>query len=216
MLTKLFGLGAAAVLLAACAGDPVMQHQQQVAQDPSAMLRIADAAQNSGDTDAAAAFYQRAAELQPDSAVANIGIARSLMEQGQVSEAIDTLRAAKRRNPSNAQLTATLGRLLVATNHPAEGLAAFDEGLQQDPQSVSLLIGRGVALDAIGQHQEAQDSYRKAIQYDPDNSAARQDLVLSQALGGKRREACRSPSIARISADCDAGSPPALPVPPGK
>jgi tetratricopeptide (TPR) repeat protein len=189
MLTRLYSLGAAATLLTACAGDPLARHEQEVAQDPRAMLRIADTAQSFGNTEAAAAFYRRAADLQPGSTAAYIGIARSLAEQGKLDQAIETLQSAKSRNPTDPQLSATLGRLLVAANRPDDGLAAFDEGLQHDPQSPPLLVGRGVALDAMGQHEEAQDSYRKAIVYDPRNAAAQKDLALSLALGEHQVEA---------------------------
>ncbi len=191
MIHKLSSVGCASLMaigLSACASDPVAQRQQRVAQDPSAMMRIADAADSLGDQEGAIAFYQRAADLQPGSVDANIGIARSLAMQGNVDQAIDTLRSAKSRNPSDTRLNATLGRLLVVADRAAEGLAAFDEGLQQDPNSVPLLIGRGVALDAVNRHNEAQDCYRKALQFDPDNAAARKNLALSLAIDGKRNK----------------------------
>jgi Flp pilus assembly protein TadD len=181
--------GVAAVALSGCAGDSVARHQQQVAQDPSAMMRIAEAAESLGDREGATAFYRRAADLQPDSVDANIGTAHSLAEQGDVTQAIETLRSAKNRNPSDSRLNATLGRLLVVAERPAEGLAAFDEGLLQDPHSVPLLIGRGVALDAMNRHDEARSSYRKAMQFDPDNAAARKDMTLSLAMDERRGKA---------------------------
>jgi Flp pilus assembly protein TadD len=191
VLTGTLAIVAVATLLSACAVDSVARRQEAVAQDPSAMMRIANAAEASGDTDGAAAFYRRSADLQPSSD-AEIGIAHALAQQGDIDQAIETLRSAKRRDPSNIQLCLTLGRLLVAANRPAEGLVAFEDGLQQDPDSVSLLIGRGVALDAIGRHMEAQECYRKAVQLEPDNAAARKDLALSLTLekqGGAKARA---------------------------
>jgi Flp pilus assembly protein TadD len=189
MMRKLSSVGCASVMaigLSACAGDPVSQRQQEVAQDPSAMMRIADAADSLGDQEGALAFYRRAADLQPGSVAANIGVARSLAMQGKVDQAIETLRSAKGSNPSDTRLNATLGRLLVVADRPAEGLAAFEEGLAQDPNSLPLLIGQGVALDAMNRHNEAQDSYRKALQLDPTNAAARKNLALSLAIDSKR------------------------------
>jgi Flp pilus assembly protein TadD len=189
MTRKLFSIGFASVFaigLSGCADDPVARHEQQVAQDPSAMMRIAHAADSLGDQEGAIAFYRRAAELQPGSVDANIGIARSLAMQGNIDQAVETLQSAKASNPSDSRLIATLGRLLVVANRPADGLAAFEEGLQQDPNSVPLLIGRGVALDALNRHSEAQDCYRKAMQLDPDNAAARKNLALSLALDSKK------------------------------
>jgi Flp pilus assembly protein TadD len=197
MMRKLASVGCASLVaigVSACASDPVAQRQQRVAQDPSAMMRIAEAAGSLGDPEGALAFYRRAADLQPDSVDANIGIARSLAMQGKVDQAIETLQSAKGSNPSDSRLTATLGRLLVVADFPADGLATFEEGLARDPNSVPLLIGQGVALDAMSRHDEAQDSYRKALQLDPGNAAARKNLALSKAIDGKgtREERPRS------------------------
>jgi len=203
LMTRRFSTGIAmALILSGCAssGDLETARQAQIAHDPAAMLRIADAAEQSGDPAGAMAFYRHAAELQPDSGPAQIGIARALTEQGSVDEAIDELRAAHARAPSDVQISATLGRLLVAAHRPADALAVFRDGLRQEPQSMPLLIGQGVALDATGQHDEAQKSYRQVLQLDPDSAPARKDLSLSLALSGKpgggtMRHAARSGSI---------------------
>lgn len=193
-LPRVAAIAAAAIMLSACVSDSIAPREGQAAQDPSAMMRIANAAASFGDAEAAAMFYRRAADLQPDSAEARIGIARALVEQGKIEQAIETLRSAKALEPSNTRIYVVLGRLLVAANRPVEGLAAFDEGLQVDSESIALLIGRGVALDAIGQHRQAQSAYREAMQHDPDNAAARKDLALSLAADGQRDkpEATRS------------------------
>jgi len=178
---------AVALGLSACANgaDPEAFHQAEVASDPLAMVRIADAAEQSGDSAGALAFYRRAAELDPTSATAQIGIARSLTEQGSVDEAIDTLNQTHAREPSNAQVDLTLGRLLVASRRPVEAVPVFQEGLRQDPRSVPLLIGQGVALDAVARHDEAQKSYEEALRIDPGNVPARKDLALSKSLSSR-------------------------------
>jgi Flp pilus assembly protein TadD len=185
IMTHLLRSGTAGMVLIAfsgCAIDPEIRGQERVAQDPSAMMRIADAADSFGDVEGAKAFYRRAADLQPNDVAASIGVARSLARQGDLDQAIETLRSAKSRGASNTQLNTILGRLLVAANHPTEAVAAFEDGLREDPNAVSLLIGRGVALDATGRHKEAQDSYRQVLQSDPDNAAAQKDLALSLAV----------------------------------
>jgi tetratricopeptide (TPR) repeat protein len=158
---------------------------ERAIQDPAAMIRIADAAEQSGDSAGAAAFYRRAAELQPDSVAAQIGVARSLAEQDRVDEAIDSLRSAHARAPSDTQVTVTLGRLLIAAGRPSEALDTFGDGLRQDPRSVPLLIAQGVALDTIGRHAEAQASYKEALTISPDSAAAKKDLALSLAQARK-------------------------------
>lgn len=199
---------ALALLVSACAGsgDLEAERQAKVAEDPAAMMRIADAAERSGDTGGAVAFYRRAAELQPDLVDAQVGTARSLVEQGNVDEAVDILRAAHARDPSDTQLPATLGRLLMAANRPIEALSSFRDGLRQDPRSIPLLIGRGVALDATGQHEGAQSSYKEVLGLAPENPAARKNLALSLSLSQHGKKAAR-PSSADTSSNRPENAP---------
>ena len=172
------------ILLSACAHDDSVEtaRQSQVANDPDAMLRIAVAAQQSGDNAGAVSFYRRASLLRPGSVEAQLGTARSLVELGSTDEAIKVLRAAHVRNPSEARLVLPLGRLLVAADRPAEALKVFLDGLQTDPTSVPMSIGKGVALDGLGRHTEAQSAYQQVLKVEPDNAPARTDLELSKRL----------------------------------
>ncbi len=172
-----------ALALAGCArsANPDAVRQARVVNDPAAMLRIADATRDGGDSAGALAFYRRAADLDPASIRAQIGVARALAEQGRIDDAVAALRAAHARLPADPDITGALGRLLFAAKRPAEALVVFGEGTRAAPQSPSLLIGRGVALDALSRHEEAQASYREALRIDPANVPARKDLQLSQA-----------------------------------
>ena len=172
-----------ALVLAGCArnANPDALRQERVVNDPAAMLRIADATRDGGDSAGALAFYRRAADLDPASVRAQIGVARALAEQGRIEDAVAALRAAHARLPADAEITGALGRLLFAARRPAEALDTFTEGLRTAPRSTPLLIGRGVALDALSRHAEAQASYLEVLRIDPANVPARKDLQLSQA-----------------------------------
>ena len=181
-----------AFALAACTTDlgiKETRRQQRVADNPAAMMRIAGAAEKAGDPASAEVFYQRAADLRPQDAVAAISLARSLAEQGYNDAAMAVLQKAHEMLPGNILVAATLGRLLVAMRQPEQALAAFEDGLRADPRSVSLLIGRGVALDALGQHFPAQECYQAALAIAPHNVAAQNDLALSLVLSGHADQA---------------------------
>lgn len=185
-------LSAALLALAACTGGEGLvdaAQQLRVARDPAAMMRIADAAERSGDLASATAFYRRAAELQPGATAPPLGAARSLAAQGRTDEAIDLLRSAHAGLPGDPLVAGTLGRLLVVAHQPQDALAAFQDGLRAAPGTASLLIGQGVAFDALAQHPAAQDSYRAALAAAPDSIPARNDLALSLALSGHADQA---------------------------
>lgn len=194
-----------ALVLAGCAGtmNPDAVRQARVVNDPAAMLRIADATRDGGDNAGAMAFYRRAADLNPASSRAQLGLARALAEQGRTDDAIAALRAAHARLPTDADITGALGRLLVADHRPAEALVVFGEGIRSTPRSTPLLIGQGVALDTLSRHKEAQASYAEALQIDPASIPAHKDLQLSQAAStpnppAPAQPAPRKPSLLRL------------------
>lgn len=206
------GLGLA-VTACASVGDVDAARQEQVAKDPGALMRIAEAAEKSGDLAGAEAFYRRAGELQPDLSAAQIGDARSLAQQGNIDQALDTLRSAHIRDPASAEVTETLGRLLIVAKRPDEALAVFQDGLRNNPQSSSLLVGQGVALDVSGRHEEAQNAYNAALQINPDSAPARKNLALSKALMGKSQNTAKFPVSSNglaSSAEDKATSPKAM------
>jgi len=181
------GVGVA-MLLTACAtsnGGNDTKHEEAVAQDPAAMMRIAEAAEADGDLPSASAFYQRAATLQPELVAAQIGAARTLAQQGNLVQAIGVLHSAHMLMPQDAELTKTFGRLLVVAGRPADAVVVFDEGLAIAPQSTAFLIGKGVALNKLGRHPEAQEAYRAALAIDPNDATAQHDLALSKKLAAE-------------------------------
>jgi Flp pilus assembly protein TadD len=186
-LARAAGILLLGTLLAACAtgGDGGrLARQQRVADDPAAMLRIAQAAAGAGEWTSAETFYRRVMHLRPDDAQAQVGYARALAEQGRVDEAIASLRQARESQPGNVEINLVLGRLLAYAGRPLEALALFDAALARAPSSAELLVGRGVALDLLDRHAEAQAAYRQALSLDRGNLAARKNLMLSSALNG--------------------------------
>jgi Flp pilus assembly protein TadD len=183
-LARAVSVAGTMLCLSACSagsGDDAIR-QEQVAKDPGAMVRIAEAAESSGDLASAAAFYHRAAELQPDLPAAQIGEGRVLALQGDVDQALDTLRAAHGLNPRDGELTKTLGRLLIATGHPEEAVRVFQQGLDSDPSSAAMLVDKGVALDKSGRHSDAQLAYQAALRINPNDAAARGNINVSRSL----------------------------------
>ncbi len=166
----------------------------RAANDPAALLRIADAAASSGDEATAASFYGRATALQPGDADVALGYARALASQGRIADAVLALQAAlpHASRDGTRRLAAALGRLLILSHRPTEAVATFRQALADVPNTPALLIGLGVALDASRDHAAAQDAYRRALAVEPESVAAGNDLALSTALQGDTNTALTS------------------------
>ncbi len=184
--------GLVAVALCGCVGPPNRidtASEQRAANNPAALTRIADAAAQAGDVQAADAFYKRAVALDPANVDSQIKYAQVLTAQGHTEDAINQLTLARVASPENPRLAATLGKLLVLAHRAGPATSVFRGALNTHPNDLSLLVGLGVALDASQSPAAAQDVYRRVLAIEPHSTAARNDLALSLALSGHSAEA---------------------------
>ncbi len=129
-----------------------------------------------GNLDAAAAYYLRALESQPDLAVSfnNLGLVQSW--QGQPELALSSFRSAVEIQPVNAKYRFHYACALQAQGHLAAARAEYDEGMRLDPtwaavidDSAWQMVTRGptdrhLMLEALTQATEACQAteYRRA------------------------------------------------------
>ncbi len=185
-------LGLLAATLCGCVGPQSridVAAEKRAATDPAALARIADAAAQAGDAQAAGVFYKRAVALDPGNIDTRIRYARDLTAQGHADDAIEQLTQAQAAAPHNPKLAATLGKLLVLAHRAGLATTVFRTALRANPDDSSLLVGLGVALDADQNPAAAQEMYRRVLTTEPHSMAARNDLALSLALSGHPTEA---------------------------
>jgi Flp pilus assembly protein TadD len=176
--------GVVAVVLAGCA-----ETDSPRSPDAASRLRVASAAEASGQMDVALSMFGAAAARDPDNMEAQARFAGALMRAGNRAQAEQVLAAAVRRNPGDRQLAVQLGRMRLQTGAAGEALTIFDRVLASDSRNVAALDGRGVALDLMGRHPEAQDSYRRAQAIAPDAISVANNLGLSLLLDNRPEEA---------------------------
>jgi Flp pilus assembly protein TadD len=185
-------LGLVAAALCGCVGPQSrvdVAAEQRAATSPAALARIADAAAQSGDAQAAGVFYKRAVILDPGKIDNQIKYAGTLTMQGHADDAIEQLTRVQATAPGNSKVAATLGKLLVLAHRAGPATAVFRTALNTHPNDMSLLVGLGVALDADQNPVAAQEIYRRVLATEPHSLAARNDLALSLALSGHPTDA---------------------------
>lgn len=94
---------------------------------------------------------------------------RLLMEQGELSESIDTLEKTVRLEPSLGIAWYTLTMLYGMTGDHASSIVSADHALRYFPEDAVLWFNRGLALHDQHRFPEAMDSYDHAIQLSPDD-----------------------------------------------
>ncbi|MEJ0020210.1 MAG: tetratricopeptide repeat protein [Acetobacteraceae bacterium] len=174
--------------LAACAA-PGGDRANGAGMNGETRLRVAEAAEGSGDRDLAVSMYTMAANEAPSDAALQLRCAEGLARNGKLDEAGTLLKRRLRESGRRPDLLGALGSIQVLAGQPAQAEATFSEVLASRPDDVRALVNKGVALDLLRRHNEAQDLYRKALALAPRDPAISNDLALSLLLSGRIEEA---------------------------
>jgi Flp pilus assembly protein TadD len=157
--------------------------------DYATLMRIGAAAHADGDLGNAVSIYRRAAMLDPHSVAPFVAAGNTLLEMGEVNEAIVAYNSALHRNARDPEALRGLARAYLSSGKPqlaGQPLSAAYQATPNDPKLLELI---GVADDFIGQHEEAQARYRRGLELLPHDPALSLDLALSLALTGSYGEA---------------------------
>jgi Flp pilus assembly protein TadD len=157
--------------------------------DYPALMRIGAAAHAGGDNATALGLYRRAATLDPRATAPFVAIGNTLIEMGQVNEAIVAYNSALARSPTDPEALRGLARAYLMTGKTELAGQPLSTAFKQTPDDPKLLQLIGVADDFAGQHEEAQARYRRGLELLPRDPGLSLNLALSLALTGNYREA---------------------------
>ena len=147
-------------------------------------VQVAEAAYSIGDYGEAARLYEMAAERNPNSVPALIGLGKSYTALAQFNRANNALVRALQLNGRNPDVHNQLGNLALMELHPKRAIEHFDAALRLDRNNLSGFTGKAVSLDYLSRHTEAQEVYRKALKIYPTNFALLSNYALSMVLSG--------------------------------
>lgn len=154
-----------------------------------ALMRIGAATHASGDLATAVGVYRRAATVEYRSAAPFVALGNTLLEMGEVNEAIVAYNSALARSETDPEALRGVARAYLMTGKPelaGKPLALAFKNTPDDPKLLQLI---GVADDFAGQHEEAQARYRRGLELLPRDPGLSLNLALSLALTGNYGEA---------------------------
>ncbi|WP_176758464.1 tetratricopeptide repeat protein [Limimonas halophila] len=186
-------MAAAVLLVAGCAPRPGTAPHSTTETTPSLaeLMRLARKSESGGNLGAAADIYERAVTSYPDAGKARLGLGRTAYALGRTKQAVKAYKAATERLAESADARYGLGKALLADDRPQAAIRAFDKLIAAGEGDHRPYLGKGVALDLQGRHTAAQMAYRAGLKRAPDNTALRNNLGLSLALGGKPKRGIR-------------------------
>lgn len=189
-LKMVLASAAACWLLAGCVASQDAA-QQRAPVNAEARLRVAAAAEASGDRDMAVSMYNAAAAEAPDSAAIQLRCAEGLARNGKVDDADALLMRRLKATPHDPDVLETLGALQVLAGQASQAVQTLGQVLAARPDDVKALTNKAIALDVMQLHAEAQGLYRRALMLSPGDPAISNDLALSLMLSGQPEEARR-------------------------
>jgi predicted CXXCH cytochrome family protein len=143
--------------------DRLLARQPQA--EPEWYLQLGQAWLSAGQPRKAAAAYQRASSLRPQSVRTLEALAQALRAAGETARAIDTLRQAIRVDPSEASAWRQLGTLTSA-------IEPLEKAITLDPDLPGAYATLASIQAGTGQREQAQQTLRKALCLDPYDAAA--------------------------------------------
>lgn len=152
------------------------------------LMRIGAAAHAGGDLATAVGLYRRAAALDPHNAAPFVAAGNTLMEMGNVNEAIVAYNSALARDSHDPEALRGLARGYLMTGKPELAGQPLAVAFADTPNDPKLLLLIGVADDFVNQHEEAQARYRRGLELAPADPGLTVDLALSLALSGNYDE----------------------------
>jgi tetratricopeptide (TPR) repeat protein len=131
--------------------------------------------------------FQKALELEPESASFRVCLADAYCKIGRVDEAMNELQKALKIEPDSVDIPNNIGAALYSQGHSDEAIVCFQKALQIQPDSIKAHNNLGVVLCSQGRFDEAIHEFQESLRLRPDCAEASNNLV--NTLGLKEKQA---------------------------
>jgi arylsulfatase A-like enzyme/Flp pilus assembly protein TadD len=149
-------------------------------------------------------MLQRVLQTEPNLAVVQQAMGRSLNGVEKYSEAIPYLQRAVEQNPQSGRAHFELGEALGATGNWSGAAGQFEAAVSRMPESEDLQFFLGFAYDNIGRAADAEKAYRQTLKINPNHFKA--NLFLGRSLGMQSNFSAALPFLQK-AAQLDPRSP---------
>jgi Flp pilus assembly protein TadD len=163
------------LLLTGCAGN---------ADEASPMIRIAQKARRSGNSEAAISFYNKALSIDPNNGEAILGLAEAYIDLKLLDAAIGYIKKAEEKGCNLSKSSYLRGKICLLSG---DSVCAEKEFLKST--SADSLNALGAVYDGRGEHERAQKLYKQVISQSPSYIDAYNNMGLSLMLCDKYKEA---------------------------
>lgn len=150
--------------------------------DPVALIRLGASYEQSGATDKAAASYEAALKISPESVNAALGMIRVQMSRHETAKALELAKATRKLAPNDAEVGHVLGHLAFAAGDRTWALGLLQESARKLPDDPEVLYDLAQAAYSLGQVPTAEEALQGTLAAHPAAATATQARDLMEMI----------------------------------
>ena len=181
------------LLLASCA-------EQQPRNLLNSMIRVAQKARNTGNSEAAVTFYNKALMIDHKNTTAYLGLAEVYMDMNMLEASSEYIKKAEEYGGSANKVAYLRGKIYLLQGNILAAKKQFSKS-----KSIDALNALGTVYDQMGEHEKAQVLYKQVISKDPNYIDAYNNMGLSLMMLKKYDKAIHYLENACTLPEADAG-----------
>ncbi len=120
--------------------------------------------------DSAFEYYEKALEIEPDSAVYLTNIAIAYRKDGNYKKAMECYLKAYEIDPDYAELNSSIGTLHILQGNPEKGIEYLERAIELDPNIGTSYGNMAMAYAMLGDFETARDYLKQSILHGYDNA----------------------------------------------
>ena len=172
-MNKIIGLTLLGTLLFGCVGN-----QSNAKIQSEKMVRIANKARISGNTEASTSFFKKAIQLNEESYDAYLGLAHLYIDMKLLDAAEQYIKLAEERKAPAEQSSYLRGKIFLLQGNEKAAEKEFLKGKTY----IDSMNALGAVYDGRGEHKKAQEMYKKVIAKNPTYIDAYNNIGISFLL----------------------------------
>jgi tetratricopeptide (TPR) repeat protein len=144
-----------------------------------------------GRTSEAIEHYQKALEIYPGYAEADINLGRVFLDEGRLDEAGEYFQRAVKVKPDSAEAHNDLGILFASQGRIAEAIENYQRAVELNPDLAEAYNNLGILFASQGRFADAVKFYQKTLELEPDYADAHNNFGILVARQGQFPEAMK-------------------------
>ena len=146
----------------------------------------------------AAELFERAVEIDPDSAEAHYNLGVAYGNLGMFQKAVKAYKRAVDLDPGHEKAYCNLGIVYEEAGNYEEAIEVYDKAIRMNPGSVDLYLNLGTTYGRSGMNRKAVDALQRAVKIAPDYADAHYNLGFAYLMLNDKNRAMSEYKVLKV------------------